>query len=114
FFDRNQASSHYLSQIDRSVETLKVTFLIDTADQVIIDVDVSAKWPNDSNIGPKIKGKNTYSLESMKFEKGYDSSSFRAQLRESGVRPLIKNRVYKPIVRPRTPHWIPICIINER
>ncbi|MFB6187682.1 MAG: hypothetical protein ABEI86_12560 [Halobacteriaceae archaeon] len=56
FFNRQQASSHYLRRIDRSVETLKITFLIDTADQAIIDVHCSAKWPNDAELGPKLTG----------------------------------------------------------
>jgi len=97
FFDRNQASSHYLWLIDRSVETLKVTFLIDTADQAIIDVDVAAKWPNDAKIGPKISRRNPDSLENLAADKGYDSAAFRAQLRENGVRPLSKHRLYQPI-----------------
>ena len=97
FIDRNQASSHYLRRIDRSVETLKVTLLIDTADQAIIDLDVSAKWPNDAKIGPKISRRNTGSLESLAADKGYDSAAFREQLRENGVRPLIKHRLYQPI-----------------
>jgi IS5 family transposase len=97
FFDRDQASSHYLRRIDRSVETLKVTFLIDTADQAIMDVDVSAKWPNDSKIGPKITRRNTGRLESVAADKGYDSADFRNQLRKNGVRPLIKHRLYNPL-----------------
>jgi IS5 family transposase len=97
FFDRNQASSHYLRRIDRSVETLKVTFLIDTAEQAIIDVDVSAKWPNDAKVGPKITTRNADKLVSVAADKGYDSAEFREQLRENGVRPLVKHRLYQPI-----------------
>lgn len=97
FIDRNQASSHYLRRIDRSVETLKVTFLIDTAELTIIDVDVSAKWPNDAKIGPKITNRNADKLVSVAADKGYDSAAFRDQLRANGVRPLIRHRLYKPI-----------------
>ena len=97
FFDRNQASSHYLRRVDRSVETLKVTLLIDTAEQAIIDLDVSAKWPNDAKIGPKITDRNADNLISVAADKGYDSASFRDQLRKNGVRPLVRHRLYNPI-----------------
>lgn len=33
----------------------------------------------------------------MAADKGYDSAAFRDQLRENGVRPLIKHRLYQPI-----------------
>jgi IS5 family transposase len=97
FFERNQASTHYLRRIDRSVETLKITFLIDTADQAILDVHCSAKWPNDAVVGPKLTSRNSYNMVSLAADKGYDSTAFRDQLRENGVRPLIKHRIYKPI-----------------
>lgn len=94
FFNRHQASPHYLRRIGRSVETLKDTFLIDTTDQAIIDVDVSAKWPNDAKIGPKITGRNSDKLVSLAADKGYDSAAFRDQLRENDIRPLVKHRPY--------------------
>lgn len=97
FFTRQQASSHYLKRVERSVETLKITFLIDTADQAILDVHCSAKWPNDAIIGPKITLRNTEKLTSLAADKGYDSAAFRRQLREQGVRPLVKHRLYQPI-----------------
>jgi IS5 family transposase len=96
FFERNQASTHYLRRTDRSVETLKVTFLIDTADQAILDVHCSAKWPNDAVVGPKLTSRNSNSLVSLTADKGYDSAAFRAQLRENNVRPLIRHRLYQP------------------
>lgn len=35
---RCRASSHYLRRSDKNVDTLKITFLIDTADRAILDV----------------------------------------------------------------------------
>ena len=97
FFERQQASTHYLRRTDRSVETLKITFLIDTADHAILDVHCSAKWPNDAVVGPKLTSRNADNMRSLAADKGYDSAAFREQLRENGVRPLIKHRIYKPI-----------------
>jgi len=97
FFQRQKASPHYLRRTDRSVETLKITFLIDTADQAILDIHCSATWPNDAVVGPKLTKRNTDKLLSVAADKGYDSAAFRDQLRENGVRPLIKHRLYQPI-----------------
>lgn len=58
FFARHQASPHYFKRVGRSVDTLKITFLIDTADHVILVVHRSAKWPNDAKIGPKLTARN--------------------------------------------------------
>lgn len=78
-------------------QTLKVTFLTDTVGQAILDVDVSTKWPNDAKIGSKITIWNPDNLVSVAADKGYDSASFREELRENDVRPLIKHRLYQPI-----------------
>jgi IS5 family transposase len=97
FFTRWRASPHYLRRIDRKVDTLKITFLIDTADQAILDVHCSAKWPNDAKVGPLLAARNMGKLTSLAADKGYDSAAFRRQLRKNGVRPLIKHRLYRPI-----------------
>jgi len=97
FFERHQASTHYLRGTDRSVETLKITFLIVTADQAILDVHCSAKWPNDAVVGPELTSRNSDKLVSLAADKGYDSAAFRDQLRENDVRPLIRHRLYQPI-----------------
>lgn len=97
FFTRRQASPNYLKRVERSVETLKITLLIDTADQAILDVHCSAKWPNDAAVGPQITSRNAEKLTSLAADKGYDSAAFRRQLREQGVRPLVKHRLYNPI-----------------
>lgn len=97
FFTRERASPHYLRRIDRSVETLKVTFLIDTADQAIIDLDCSTRWPNDAKIGPQLAMRNIGEMVSLAADKGYDSKLFRDTLRTKGVRPLIKHRLYQSI-----------------
>lgn len=81
------------------MDTLKITFLIDTADQAILDVDCSAKWLNDAKIGPKLAVRNMELLKSLAADKGHDSATFRRQLRENGVRPLIKHRLYPPVDR---------------
>ena len=96
FFARRQASPHYLKRIGRSVDKLKITFLVDTADHAILDLHCSAKWPNDAKIGPKLTARNYDKIDSLAADKGYDSKAFRDKLRSEGVRPLIKHRIYNP------------------
>jgi len=72
YFDRQQASSHYLSRCDREVQTVQATFLVDTAQGAVIDVHCSTKWPNGTNIGPQVALRNAGDLRSLAADKGYD------------------------------------------
>jgi len=94
YFDRQQASSHYLTRCDRSIKTLQVTFLVDTAEGAITDLHCSTKWPSGMRIGPKVALRNAGDLRSLAADKGYDDMEFREDLRAEGVRPLIKHRVF--------------------
>jgi len=94
YFNRWQASSHYLGRCGRSVRTIQATFLIDTAEGAIIDIHCSTKWPSGMRIGPKVVLRNADDLRSLAGDKGYDDMSFREALRSRGVRPLIKHREF--------------------
>ena len=96
YFDRQQASAHYLNRTGRSIRTIQATFLVDTADGAILDLHCSTKWPSGMRIGPKVVLRNAGDLRSLVADKGYDSMSFREALRAAGVRPLIKHRVFAP------------------
>jgi IS5 family transposase len=54
YFDRRQASTHYLMRCNRKVSTVQAMFLVDTADQAVLDVHCSARWPNGTTIGPQV------------------------------------------------------------
>ncbi|RKS78310.1 IS5 family transposase [Haloarcula quadrata] len=96
YFDRQQASSHYLRRIDRSVKTIQTTFLVDTAEGAVLDLHCSTEWPDETKIGPKVALRNAGDLRSLAADKGYDDMSFREELRNAGIRPLIKHRVFAP------------------
>ena len=96
YFDRREASSHYLKRCERDVQTVQATFLVDTAQGAVIDVHCSAKWPNGTNVGPQVALRNAGDLLSLAADKGYDNMSFREELRAKDVRPLIKHRVFAP------------------
>lgn len=71
YFDRQQASVHYLKRTGRSVRTIQATFLIDTADVAILDPHCSTKWPSGMRIGPKVALRNAGDLRSLAADKGY-------------------------------------------
>ena len=96
YFDRQQASAHYLRRTDRAVRTIQTTFLVDTAEGAILDLHCSTNWPDETRIGPKVALRNAGDLQSLAADKGYDDMSFREALRAVGVRPLIKHRVFAP------------------
>ena len=96
YFDRQQASAHYLRRTGRSVRTIQVTYLVDTAVGAVMDLHCSTKWPDETRIGPKVALRNAGDLPSLAADKGYDDISFREALRSVGVRPLIKHRVFAP------------------
>jgi len=100
YFDRHQASTHYLNRCDRKVQTVQATFLVDTAHGAVIDIHCSTKWPNGTNVGPQVALRNAGDLRSLAADKGYDDMSFRDKLRSEGVRPLIKTPRLRT-VRPR-------------
>lgn len=78
YFDRQQASAHYLRRTGRSVRTIQTTFLVDTAEGAILDLHCSTKWPDETQIGPKVALRRVVSVT---FE--YPGGTFRSSCRRS-------------------------------
>ncbi|WP_245800645.1 IS5 family transposase [Natrinema saccharevitans] len=79
------------------VQTLKVTALVDTESQAILDVHCTIKKRHDTQLGWQVARRNTGDLASLVADKGYNWMKSRKKLREDGVRPLIKHREFRPI-----------------
>jgi len=97
FFDRETASKHYCRRTNYRVQTLKTTALVDTETQAILDVHCSTGKPHDTQLGWQVARRNAGDLTSLAADKGYDWMALREKLREDGVRPLIKHRIFRPI-----------------
>jgi len=97
FFDRENASKHYCRRTNYRVQTLKTTALVDTETQAILDVHCSTGKPHDTQLGWQVARRNAGDLTSLAADKGYDWMELREKLRENGVRPLIKHRIFRPI-----------------
>ena len=97
FFDRENASRHYCYRTDYRVQTLKATALVDTGTQAVLDVHCTMTKRHDTQIGEQVALRNAGDLLSLAADKGYDWMVLRENLREKGVRPLIKHRIFRPV-----------------
>ncbi|RLM83467.1 IS5 family transposase [Halobellus sp. Atlit-38R] len=97
FYERSAASRHYCQRTSYRVQKLKVTKLVDTASQAVLDVHCSTtREGSDADLAEQIARRNAGDLRSLAADKGYDKKSLRGSLRDLGIRPLIKHRIFAP------------------
>ncbi len=71
FYDRSPASRHYCQRISYRVQKLKVTKMVDTASQAVIDVHCSMNRDgSDADLAEQIDSRNTGDLRSLAADKG--------------------------------------------
>jgi len=58
-FDRSHASKHYTKRTKSTIQHLKVTLLVDTRSNAIIDIHVTTTRKRDSQIAPSLIKRNT-------------------------------------------------------
>ena len=98
-FDRSHASKHYTKRAKLTIQQLKVTLLVDTRSNAILDVHVTTTRKHDSKIAPSLIKRNTGKVAIFLRDKGYDDQKIRALAREDGIRPLIKHREFSSLHR---------------
>src|SRR6056297_2838 len=96
-FDRSYASKHYTKRAELTIQQLKVTLLVDTRANAIIDLHVTTTRKHDSQIAPSLIKRNTGDVVVLLGDKGYDDQKVRALARKEGVRPLIKHREFSSL-----------------
>jgi IS5 family transposase len=96
-FDRSHASKHYTKRAKLTIQQLKVTLLVDTRSNTIIDVHVTTTRKHDSKIAPSLIKRNTSDVAILLGDKGYDDQKIRALAHEVGVRPIIKHRAFSSL-----------------
>ncbi len=62
----------------------------------ITDIHSTTSKKRDAKIGPPVARRNAGDLQSLAADRGYDAKAFRDELRENGIRPLIKHRINEP------------------
>ena len=96
-FDRSHASKHYTKRTQLTIQQLKVTLLVDTRSNAIIDLHVTTTRKYNSQIAPSLIKRNIDEVAILLGDKGYDDQKIRALARETGVRPLIKHREFSSL-----------------
>ena len=97
FYERDRASRHYCHRTNYHVQTLKVTKLVDTESQAILDVHCSTTLEgSDVDLCEQIARRNAGDLRTLAADKGYDKTTLRERLRELEIRPLIKHCIRAP------------------
>ena len=93
-FDRNHASKHYTKRAELTIQQLKVTLLVDTRVNAIIDLHVTTTRKHDSQIAPALIKRNPVHIDILIGDKGYDDQKIRRLARQHKVRLLIKYREF--------------------
>ncbi|WP_440009106.1 IS5 family transposase [Halomicrococcus sp. SG-WS-1] len=96
-FDRHSASRHYANRTNYTFKSVKTTALVDCETSTVLDIHCSMKQPHDTHVGRQVLMRNLNRLETVTADKGYDWDDLREELREAGVRPVIKHREFYPL-----------------
>ena len=71
FFEREQASQHYLQRCGRSVKTIKATTLTDTESLAVLDVHCCIEREHDTKAGPRVVRRNADDLRTVAADNGF-------------------------------------------
>jgi IS5 family transposase len=96
-FDRSHASKHYTKRTKLTIQQVKVTLLVDTRVNAIIDLHVTTTRKHDSQIAPSLIKRNNGDVDILLGDKGYDDQKIRALARKEDVRPVIKHREFSSL-----------------
>jgi hypothetical protein len=97
FFQKGNASEHYLKRCDMKVKSQKSGIVIDTETLMILGATLTNRRTHDTKLAMKLI-KNLLkwlNLLSLTGDKGFDSEPFRMFLRNFSILPIIKYRVFE-------------------
>lgn len=80
-----------------TIQQLKLTLLVDTRVNAIINLHVTTTQKHDSQIAPSLIKRNNGDVEILLGDKGYDDQKVPALARKEGVRPVIKHREFSSL-----------------
>ncbi|WP_231189130.1 IS5 family transposase [Haladaptatus sp. DYF46] len=96
-FDRSHASKHYTKRAELTIQQLKVTLLVDTRANAILDLHVTTTRKHDTQIAPSLINRNAAEVDVLLGDRGYDDHQIRVMARENEIRPLIKHREFSSL-----------------
>jgi len=98
-FDRSHASKHYTKRTKLTVRQLKVTLLVDTRANAILDLHVTTTRKHDGKIVRSLIERNPESVDVLLGDKGYDDQRIGRLARHPEVRPLSKHHEFTSLHR---------------
>ncbi len=97
YYERSPASKHYCDRTNYRVQTIEATKLVDTDIQAILDVHcTTTREGSDADVCAQLARRYPGELQSLAADRGYDSQPLRETLRDRGIRPLVKHRIFAP------------------
>ena len=93
-FDRSHASKHYTKRAELTIQQLKVTLLVGSEVNAILDLHVTTTRKHDSQIALSLIKRNSENIDILLGDKGYDDQKIRQLARQHRVRTLIKYREF--------------------
>ncbi len=96
-FDRTHASKHYTKPAKLTIQQLKVTLLVDTRANAILNLHITTTRKHETQIAPSLINRNTAEIDVLLEDKGYDDQQIQAMARENSIRPLIKHREFSAL-----------------
>lgn len=93
-FNRSHASKHYTKRAEVTIQQLKVTLLVNTKVNAILNLHTTATRKHDSQIAPSLINRNPENIDIPLGNKGYDDQKIRRPARHHEIRLLIKYREF--------------------
>jgi len=88
---------NYCERTNYRVQTVEATKLVDTDTQAILDVHcTTTREGSDADVCEQLARRYGGELQTLAADRGYDSQPLRNALREMGIRPLVKHRIFAP------------------
>jgi len=97
FFERKQASQHYLHRSDRSVKTIKATTLTDTESLAVLDVHCCIEREHDTKAGPRVVRRNADDLRTVVADNGFQDWYSEHELAAYDLEYRVHHRGSKPM-----------------
>jgi len=93
-FDRSHASKHYTKRAKLTIQQLKVTLLVNSKVNAVLDLHVTTTQKHDRQIAPSLIKRTPEHIDILLGDKGYEDQKIRQFARHHEIRPLIKHREF--------------------
>ena len=97
FFERKQASQHYIQRSGRSVKTVKATTLTDTESLAVLDVHCCIEREHDTKAGPRVVRRNADDPRTVVADNGFQDWYSEHEIEAYDLEYRVHHRGSKPM-----------------